>query len=126
MRKFIACFASWIFFLSCSAFADDDAGMAAFRKKDFVTALAEWRASAEHGDVRAMASVGVLYANGLGVERDDAEALRWFHAAADKGDANGEYNMGVMYRDGRGVAKDDTEAVHWFCWRPIKATRMPR
>jgi len=37
---------------------------------------------AGQGNVKAQASLGVMYAKGLGVERDDEKALEWFLQAA--------------------------------------------
>ena len=37
----------------------------------------EWRARAEQGDADAQFNLGVWYANGRGVPRDDTEAVRW-------------------------------------------------
>jgi len=54
--------------------------------------------------VSAQYSLGVMYANGLGVPEDDAEAARWFRLAAEQGNALAQYNLGFIYDSGRGVA----------------------
>ena len=59
-------------------------------------------------------NLGVMYADGRGVARDDAEAVRWYRRAAEQGNASGQYNLGGMYSTGRGVARDDAEAVRWY------------
>jgi TPR repeat protein len=57
----------------------------------------------------------MLYANGQGVVKDDAEAVRWFRKAADQGDAGAQNNLGVMYEQGRGgLVKDEAEAIRWY------------
>ena len=43
----------------------------------------EVKASAEGGDRNAQNSLGVMYANGRGVPRDDVEAVKWYRKAAD-------------------------------------------
>ena len=59
-------------------------------------------------------NLGFMYANGRGVQRDDAEAVRWYRHAAEQGNATGQYSLGFMYANGRGVARDDAEAVRWY------------
>jgi TPR repeat protein len=59
-------------------------------------------------------NLGVMYADGRGVVRDDYEAARWFRAAATQGHAVGQNRLGIFYAKGRGVARNDAEAVRWF------------
>ena len=63
---------------------------------------------------RAQFNLGIMYANGEGVLKDDAEAVKWYRLAAEQGHANAQYNLGVMYDNGIGVLKDDAEAVKWY------------
>jgi TPR repeat protein len=65
-------------------------------------------------NIDALPWVGVIYGEGLGVAKDDAEAVRWYQKAADQGNNAGQNNLGEMYQLGRGVAKDDAEAVRWY------------
>ena len=69
---------------------------------------------AEKGDVIAQHNLGVMYASGRGVTKDEVEAVKWYRKAADQGYAKAQYNLGLMYDNGRGVAKDEVEAVKWF------------
>ena len=56
-----------------------------------------------------------MYANGRGVDKDDAEAVKWFRLAADQGYAAAQCNLGVMYANGQGIInKDEAEAVKWY------------
>ena len=66
---------------------------------DDVTACAE-----EQGDASAQAFLGLMYARGWIVTRDDAEAVRWYRLAAEQGDAGAQYGLGTMYL----VEADDT------------------
>lgn len=58
--------------------------------------------------------LGVKYATGQGVSKNDSEAVRHFREAADQGHAAAQNYLGFMYANGRGVAKDDREAVKWY------------
>ena len=72
------------------------------------------RLAADQGDAEAQFNLGIAYANGQGVLKDEAEAVRWFRLAAEQGDAMAQFNLGIMYANGQGVLKDDAEAVKWF------------
>ena len=87
---------------------------AAYSRSDYPTAFRIWSALADQGDATAQANLGIMYRDGRGVAKDDAQAVQWYRKAAEQGNAFGQTNLGVMYRDGRGVAKDDAQAVEWF------------
>ena len=70
--------------------------------------------TAEKGDAGAQFNLGVRYANGQGVAKDEVEAVKWYRKAADQGDADAQSNLGWMYDNGQGVAKDEVEAVKWY------------
>ena len=70
--------------------------------------------AAERGDASAQYNLGLHYADGRGVARDDAEAVKWYLKAAEQGNANGQFELGYMYESGRGIAKDEMEAVQWY------------
>ena len=56
---------------------------------------------------------GLMYADGEGVLKDDAEAVRWYRLAADQGDALAQLSLGLKYADGEGVLKDSVLAHMW-------------
>ena len=56
------------------SWADFQAGLDASYRGDYTTALREWQPSAERGDVRAEALLGLLYDNGRGVPQDYMKA----------------------------------------------------
>jgi TPR repeat protein len=62
----------------------------------------------------AMIRLGICYAQGTGVPKDEAEAVQWCRKAADLGNALGMYNLGVCYYNGIGVPKDEAEAIKWY------------
>lgn len=77
------------------------------------------RPLAEKGVPRAQFDLGVSYANGQGVAKDDAQAIEWYSKAADQGFAPAQDALGYMYGTGEGVARDDTQAAAW--WRKAAA-----
>lgn len=96
------------------AFADWDAGRAAFERGDAAGALRAWKPLAEAGDARAQAALGSLYVRGEGIAADYGEALKWTRRAALRGDVTGQFNMGTLYAGGLGVARDYAAAARWF------------
>jgi len=67
--------------------------------------------AAEQGDSDAQSNLGVMYANGQGVAKDDAQAVAWIRQAAEQGDSGAQNNLGVMYDNGQSVPKDHAQAV---------------
>ena len=96
------------------AWADYQAGMDANNRGDYATALREWRPLAEQGHAVAQYSLGLLYANGQGVPKDDVQARQWYEKAAAQGRADAQVNLGILYDYGRGVPQDFKKAVYWY------------
>jgi hypothetical protein len=94
--------------------ADFEAGIAAARTGDYVTALREWRPLAEQGHRDAQFNLALLYENGFGVAKDGAQAAHWFRRAAEQEDRTAQAYLGEMYAKGLGVARDDVEAMRWY------------
>ena len=57
-------------------------------------ALAELRGRAEKGEVSAQYFLGLIYANGRGVAKDEVEAVKWYRKAAEQGDADAQGILG--------------------------------
>ena len=89
-------------------------GITATEADEAVTGLEKLRSLALQGDSSAQLELAIIYAEGNGVIRDDAEALRLFRLAADKGNAAAQSYVGMFYSEGDRVTKDDAEGVRWF------------
>lgn len=68
--------------------------------------IATLRFAAEDGHAESMFLLGVAYAQGRGVEKNDSAAARWFHQAARRGHSRARTSMGYLYSIGRGVRHD--------------------
>jgi PAS domain S-box-containing protein len=90
------------------------AAYAAYQKHDYASALRLARPDADQGDSRAQSLLGLIYFNGHGVQRNNAEAMKWYRRAADQGDADAQLKIGDMYFEGRVVAQDYPEAGRWY------------
>ncbi len=72
------------------------------------------RLAADQGDAYAQCNLGMCYANGTGVAKDESEAVRYFRLGAQQGNATAQCNLGACYDNGTGIAKDEREAVRYY------------
>jgi TPR repeat protein len=70
--------------------------------------------AAEQGDADAQEALGLMYAEGQGVEQDFKEAVKWYQKAADQGNADAQETLGLYYETGLPGGKDFKEAVKWY------------
>ena len=49
------------------------------------------------GDMHGLNGLGLMYRDGLGVEKDEAAAAQWFRKAADLGHSGAAVDLGWMY-----------------------------
>ena len=83
-------------------------------EQNYRTAALWYRRLAAQGDARAQTSLGLMYARGLGFDKDLNEARRWWSLAAAQNDPGAQHNLGLVYLEGQGVAADAAQALHWF------------
>ena len=79
-----------------------------------VKSFEETRAEAEKGIAWAQSGLGIRYALGVGVAKDEVAAVRWYRKAAEQGLAHAQFNLGLHYVYGQGVAKDEIEAYAYW------------
>ena len=89
-------------------------GHDAYDAKHYQQAYALWKPLAEAGNADAQYNLGLLYMNGLGVEKNERLALMWFTRAGQQGLADAQYNAGVMFYLGKGVYPSYKTAVEWW------------
>ena len=88
--------------------------MAAASRMSDEAAVKWFRLAAEQGDAAGQSNLGVMYLEGRGVDRNDAEAANWIRKAALQGEPLAQYNLGLLFRDARGVEQDEVEAAWWL------------
>ena len=71
------------FSLIGSSNADFSDGLDAYNAGDHKTALQEWLALAEQGDVRSQYNVGWMNAYGIGTLQDYEQAVAWYRKSAN-------------------------------------------
>src|SRR5262249_10614598 len=72
-------------------------------------AIAAWRKAADKGSTSAMVELGVLYATGSGVPKDDAQARKLFERAAAAGNPRGVTNLAAV-SNASGAPSDPAQA----------------
>lgn len=86
---------------------------------DYAAAMQELIPAANAGNAEAEELIGVMYASGLGVERDDIRAFEWYLRAAMKGHAGAQSGVGWYYEVGRGIPEPDL--VRAYAWYVLSA-----
>ncbi len=92
----------------------EDAAYIAFDQGQYLTAkrIAEKRAKAD--DPQAHTLLGRLYAEGLGVVRDEVAAARWYRRGAELGDTEAMFAFGVILVAGKAIKRDYAGAAQMF------------
>jgi len=75
--------------------------------------------AARSGNADAEELIGVMYAMGLGVPRDDVRAFEWYLRSAMKGHPGAQSGIGWYYEVGRGVPEPDL--VRAYLWYVLSA-----
>ena len=95
-------------------------------------AAADWfRKAAEQGYADSQYNLGVLYAEGKGVEQNKVTAGEWFAKAAIKGHPDAALDYGIMVFRGDGVKKDEKAGAQWLLisarrGNPVAQNRVAR
>ncbi|MFC4254504.1 sporulation protein [Altererythrobacter xixiisoli] len=88
--------------LTAPAQADVKAGVDAWSRGDYTTAVREWEGPAQAGDADAMFNLGQAYRLGRGVPQDAARAEQLYARAAQAGHLQAADTYGLMlFQDGR-------------------------
>jgi len=108
--------------ISSFAWADTAAGIKALDSRDYATAVREFQTGVDRGDADAEFSLGLMYARGLGVEKDIAEAWRLFQLAAAQGNAQAQFRLGVRSAEGWEYSRISSRPRTGISSPPIRAT----
>jgi len=66
--------------------------------------LSDTRARAEQGDAGTQFKLGVMYMNGQGVPKDEAQPVAWFRKAVEQGHDSAKDALREMHEQGRDAA----------------------
>lgn len=101
-------------FMVQGVFADVEKGRQLMEQSRFQEAMAEFLPLAQAGNADAEELIGVMYAMGLGVERDDRRAFEWYLRASMKAHPGAQSGIAWYYEVGRGVGVDLVRAYMWY------------
>ena len=86
------------------------AGIEAWQRADYASAVEIWRPLAEKGDADAAFNLGQAYRLGRGVPTNLATAKTWFERSAEKGHVDAQTTLGLLlFQNG-----DQTEGLRWL------------
>lgn len=77
-------------------------------------AISCFRRAVGQGDANGSYNLGMAYARGIGLPRDDERAFACFRTAAEKGHPEAINSVGWFFREGRVFGKDLQLAAQWF------------
>ena len=86
----------------------------AYSDKNYPAALLACTREANAGNQQAQRNLGVIYDQGLGVNKDAAQAALWYRKAADTGNRDATFQLATMYETGRGVPQSQEQAINWY------------
>ena len=105
--------------ISTTASAELEAARDLMDAGDYKNAYQELWPAARSGNAEAEELIGVMYAMGLGVERDDQRAFEWYLRSAMKGHPGAQSGVGWYYEVGRGLPTIDL--VRAYMWYTLSA-----
>lgn len=94
--------------------SDIEAGLAAYRSKDYTQALLLLHPLAEQGVPAVQYILGQMYRRGRGFIVSLPEALPWLQQAAAANYPPAQIALGEIYETGEGVVQDLEAAAQWF------------
>ncbi|RME33494.1 MAG: sel1 repeat family protein [Gammaproteobacteria bacterium] len=97
------------------ALADFNSSVINYASGKYDLAYREMQSLAETAEhPLAMYYLGVMTANGQGVEQDYQAAAEWYRKAAKKGVMPAQYRLAKLYEEGKGVPRDLEYAYAWL------------
>lgn len=97
-----------------TAKALNGAALAAFAEGDYETAIPKFKRAANLGNASAMANLGMLYLNGIGVAHNQSFAMSLLQRAAKHGNRTAAENLGRIYEAAIGTQRDTQTAMKWY------------
>ena len=104
-----------LLFLPSIVFAEIENARDLMEDGKFKEAMEELMPAARSGNADAEELIGIMYAMGLGVDRDDVRAFEWYLRSSMKGHPGAQSGVGWYYETGRGMpAPDLIRAYTWY------------
>lgn len=104
----------WLRLASSWGIAKAQRDLDALLRKQLLASEDEFTANPELSNPDSQYTLGVMYVDGKGVEKDPSTALQWFLKAARQNHIEAQFRVGEMYKNGIGVKPDPREAKVWL------------
>ncbi len=91
-----------------------DKGVAAYKHHYYSKARMHLLPLASRGHANAQYYMGLLFANGEGVDQDYEIAIKWYRRAAEQDHSDAQSQLGTIYFEGKFVAQDFKEAIKYW------------
>lgn len=91
-------------------------GMTYLNSCNYQEALKQFGKSAKEGNTDAQYQIGLMFLDGLGVNKNPRDAAYWFRKAAQNGHMASQFEIGYCFATGTGVQQDSRMAAEWY-WR---------
>ncbi|MBE9562105.1 MAG: sel1 repeat family protein, partial [Proteobacteria bacterium] len=87
-------------------------GMVHYENKNYTKAIQLFEKDSDNA--KAQYQLGMMYYNGIGVNKNLVKASSWYHKAAARNIADAQNTLGIMYKNGEGVVQNLERAELWF------------
>ena len=101
-------------------------GAAAYERKEYVSALNNWRQAYALGHVEAAYRIGQLYTRGEGVMYSLPDAAIWYRQAADAGHADAQFHLGLIHMHGYEAHPGVGGPRHWLDFASRRDDQLAR
>jgi len=115
--RFIAVILCGLVVVSCASVPAEtpyNLGVAAYKKRNYSAAAAQWTKSVASGNTEAMNNLGYLLYNGYGVDKDIDRAIKLWRVASEAGQSESQWHLGRAYETGTGVERSLSKAYAWY------------
>jgi hypothetical protein len=104
-----------IMFWSYLFAADFTQAVESYTKGNYIQAFNIFYTLAKEDDEKAQYNVGLMYAQGLGVQKDMSKAVKWYEKSATQGNAFAQYNLAQYYHyQGSTDTHAYAKAKYWY------------
>ncbi|MFB9052309.1 tetratricopeptide repeat protein [Formosa undariae] len=94
--------------------AQFESGIKAAESNNMPLAFENFMEAAKEGHEYAQFNIGLMYEQGLGVQKNLEEAFSWYSKSAAQENSAAQFNLGVCYENGFGTAVDFDKANEWY------------
>ena len=99
---------------SAKGIAHFESGLKAANDNNMQLAYNEFLAGAKEGHVYAQYNLGLMFEQGLGINKNEKEAVYWYNESAMQGNSVAQFNLGVCFENGIGTPVDFEKANEWY------------